>query len=166
MQAAYGDQGAWQITPVSFALPEELEEWRRWAARGHATGSAALSSVGGQAGGRAEALQEHQQAQRLSQQPEQEGRPGSCRLADDELWILKTGQDAGDPKSCVGWSDDAGRVSFASYLMGRKAKHHVWDMIRAKAQPFLLNASMPCAGCMRTAVCTTHAFYDELSAMH
>jgi hypothetical protein len=30
LQAAYGSEGAWQITPVSFALPEEFEEWKQW----------------------------------------------------------------------------------------------------------------------------------------
>jgi len=106
LQAALGDQGAWRITPVSFALPEEMDEWRAWAAVGRAMGSAAHPAVGSHAGGWAEGWvqasmehhsQQQQQQQQQHQHPDQEGRPG-FGLDTDELWILKTGQDAGEPQ--------------------------------------------------------------------
>ena len=52
LQAAYGDEAFRWMTPLTFALPEELPEWQQW-------------------------LRNH---------------PGS----DPALWMLKTGQDAGE----------------------------------------------------------------------
>jgi hypothetical protein len=121
LQAAYGSEGAWQITPVSFALPEEFEEWKQWVgtamheqqglkspvetAQGGSGASAASAEVFGEHGGSrggseaSAACAEHEHSS--------SGTPAAALQSglgvvsergggsEQELWILKTGQDAG-----------------------------------------------------------------------
>ena len=101
LQAAYGSEGAWQITPVSFALPEEFEEWKQWVGTAMHEQQGLKSPVetaqGGSGASAASAEHEHSSS----------GTPAAALQSglgvvsergggsEQELWILKTGQDAG-----------------------------------------------------------------------
>ncbi len=85
LQGALGEEGASQLTPLSFALPEELPQWRAWI-----RDQEKLERV--QQDGR-HALQEPQ-LHRAPSERSPAATQESTGVA-DQLWMLKTGQDAG-----------------------------------------------------------------------
>lgn len=84
LKAAYGEEGAWELTPVSFALPEELGAWQAWV-RDHRD-SNAQSLMQGVSHGKEEGPESTHKFG---------SRQGSKAAPPAQLWMLKTGQDAG-----------------------------------------------------------------------
>jgi tubulin polyglutamylase TTLL6/13 len=85
LRLAYGER-AWRLTPRSFELPEELPRWREWVLARRAL---------------QRALQQQQAATEAASGGADGGGAGGLAAAADndisssDLWILKTGQDAG-----------------------------------------------------------------------
>lgn len=88
LNAAYGREAAAQITPISFALPEELPQWKAYIAYA-ARMQASKQSVQSKSG--------KEQSEKSGTVAEVDGsrQDPSRNTQSDQLWILKTGQDAG-----------------------------------------------------------------------
>jgi hypothetical protein len=81
LRLAYGPR-AWLITPRSFELPEQLAEWRAWVATRGALRQALQAGGGGATAA----------APSSSSPPDYDH---DAAAEEEDLWILKTGQDAG-----------------------------------------------------------------------
>ena len=77
-KVAYGEEAFRWMTPLTFALPEELPEWRQWL-RDHPSPE-----------------ETHEKRTRWGWGRQKTGRAPLQGGGDKELWILKTGQDAGE----------------------------------------------------------------------
>ena len=86
LQASLGERAAADVTPLTFALPDEIPEWKRWL-RNHREGIS---------GGQGHQRRPQGERGRARIGPEAGGatREGTTE-AEGELWMLKTGQDAG-----------------------------------------------------------------------
>ena len=73
--------------PLSFALPEELEEWREWV-RAHDAAAAAPRDSSGSSMSGTRASNSSEECSSSADMQQGKG-----------LWIMKTGQDAGTPYS-------------------------------------------------------------------
>jgi hypothetical protein len=122
LQAAHGDEGASELTPLSFALPEELDQWVGWlrsqqqeqeqgrqqqqrrGRQGQAQESGQVQRQQGsdrptshitQAASGGQIQQGVQQQSAVSDTGQASGGAGGRESWGKQLWMLKTGQDAG-----------------------------------------------------------------------